>query len=1510
MAQKVPDVDSPTSPSSATTAVPPPLLFLPDQDPAGQFDAALAEIRRLSAQNGDLLVAKEAAEADAARAVAENKRMAEEVHRLAGENKRFVAANAKLAAVNTSLESDRDRHAKAAAAAEGHCEDLERAMRSLRIKCDSLQRQGSASDAFTKLGAELSQQTAVAAEREWRLKQLELENKNLLSRTASLEMSVKQSCDSVAEASKDLKVTVDALEAENAKLKSRVFELESAQSSQNRNAPGSPTANLICRDHTAQIQSLERQLTKSRTDLMRSLAEKQQLDSKLAAYASDLSKLKLLLSSVETLAVAHAKEKAESAQMVADLREEINRLHSVLSASQTNLPSPSTVAGSPVASSAASNTTIDTPVSDGDSVRSRHRRHASMSAFMKRLGKKKEHGDSAAASPSTGVSKQQSHGDVASPNTSLRIVTSGVQAPPTSPADAAASVAQLFALRNQVDRLMNELQLQSRDTADATARVAELTAELASLRQEATAAAAASTLRIEQLQRNATIVVEENEDRDRRHRAEVEYLNTRLAEATAASSSAAAAAAQQTLQRAAKAKQDELARKLFEAEVQAETQQAHVDRLSRDLAALHEKYDAETRILRQMVDYAQDALEASVARSGSPAASPPSPGDLDPPPRTSAVAALRAVEAERDQLKIMLDETSQALAASIRESRTAAVISATVGSPAAVAAAAGRNSEAAVTLENELQSAMKLNVSLNDDLEQSAEEVLELQRRTERLRRDVARLEAANADLAQQRDAAVAALEAERSAAAAGRERAATAVVAAQQKLQSSVDQTATAAAAREDRRVDEWRRAAAKDVQVFELESSLLEWRARATAAEDLCAELSAAADAAEARLAAADRELETLRATAAAARGRRASTSSSTKSSAKSSPTAPARRSKHRRHAPEAVDESEEEALARLEQQEQRQQQQREQRLQQKVTDMATSAAASSDLIARLEAQLDETRTELARLRPLPGVASHLKRQLAHATAALEEARARLALLAPLSSSEPAAAAAAATANAAAVDRASAIPATVSAGELARLRADLDAARADAAALVHRMADADAAWNRKLRAARDAAQDVVAAASAASKRYVTDLQAQLADANARLRAADAATGVPGPARTSPPLAPVAGRAGSVATATSTAVRERADGVVETVVDTPGPATSAVCIYLLAIPLSVFNLTGADLPMSWRILVQALAAIVSVAQQQQLRATPDAVQRPPPAVAGGGTEAADKKPTTAAAPPAAPPRARRPPPDLAPLAVSLVLGAVHRRAKAALLPPLLPEAAAAIASSSSAVATAAAVSTAAAADPRRSRLLAAALAGAVQAAVAAALRAPAALQRRPEEAERWAFSVALSASSSRRGGVLPAWLVAAVAATDIARFCAREAAGFAAFIWTVEQAWDYTRARLPGGSAVPAAGLLARLTRLARNLVAAAVAAAVYRAATWAVDGRLPSALPPPPAKKDADGTDDNDGAKKKDAEPLHGLHGGNPYAEALSRLRTSVAKACVSMALMDTVLGKPSWD
>ncbi|KAJ3113611.1 hypothetical protein HDU96_003142 [Phlyctochytrium bullatum] len=159
---------------------------------------------------------------------------------------------------------------------------------------------------------------------------------------------------------------------------------------------------------------------------------------------------------------------------------------------------------------------------------------------------------------------------------------------------------------------------------------------------------------------------------------------------------------------------------------------------------------------------------------------------------------------------------------------------------------------------------------------------------------------------------------------------------------------------------------------------------------------------------------------------------------------------------------------------------------------------------------------------------------------------------------------------------------------------------------------------------------------------------------------------------------------------------------------------------------------------------------------------------------------------------------------------------------------------------------------TAAVPDTFPARLACAAVAGAGQAAVALALEAPSALEKRPEERALVAYS-----KKHRVKAMLYTML--------------RNAAGFAVF-FTI---YETLRSKPDRKTA----------ERFFANVFATILAAFGYRLTTWTIDGKLPADLSPA------------------------GKQGGNPYSGAIQRLKTSITKAGVSMAIMDTLLGRTGW-
>ncbi|KAI9333334.1 hypothetical protein DFJ73DRAFT_854404 [Zopfochytrium polystomum] len=228
---------------------------------------------------------------------------------------------------------------------------------------------------------------------------------------------------------------------------------------------------------------------------------------------------------------------------------------------------------------------------------------------------------------------------------------------------------------------------------------------------------------------------------------------------------------------------------------------------------------------------------------------------------------------------------------------------------------------------------------------------------------------------------------------------------------------------------------------------------------------------------------------------------------------------------------------------------------------------------------------------------------------------------------------------------------------------------------------------------------------------------------------------------------------------------------------------------------------------------------------------------------------------------------------DISPFLISIALGQARRRSIAALAQRLAPPVLDVIASDGTTT-TLAVAATAdnglyspvlrfLAARPAAQRALASALAGALQAIVALLLRTAPALQKKPEE-ERYLSLIKKQSATGRVSVLDPTfWRIAAWLAS-------REAAGFVSFFMVWDLASSKNReSRSP--------------IRTLQNIAAAIVSAAAYRAATWAVDGRLPAAVV---------GNDES------------------PYAAAIAEIKVSATKAIVPMAVLDLVIGKPSWD
>ncbi|KAJ3108664.1 hypothetical protein HDU97_000520 [Phlyctochytrium planicorne] len=208
---------------------------------------------------------------------------------------------------------------------------------------------------------------------------------------------------------------------------------------------------------------------------------------------------------------------------------------------------------------------------------------------------------------------------------------------------------------------------------------------------------------------------------------------------------------------------------------------------------------------------------------------------------------------------------------------------------------------------------------------------------------------------------------------------------------------------------------------------------------------------------------------------------------------------------------------------------------------------------------------------------------------------------------------------------------------------------------------------------------------------------------------------------------------------------------------------------------------------------------------------------------------------------------------DWRPFIPSMILGQIRRR----LLAQLVETEDIAIAVTATTVAgsstTTSGPARRALANTYWNRVGCAAVAGAGQAALALWLKAPTALEKRPEEKDLVAY-----ARKYYERALL--WTMA------------RNALGFAVFFAIYEK----LRSTSPSASLV---------SRLQRNILATILAVLGYRFSTWAlIDGKLPS----------------NAGK---------GRRGGNPYEGTIVRLRNSMSKAIVSVGIMDSIIGRPGW-
>ncbi|KAJ3198944.1 hypothetical protein HDU82_000852 [Entophlyctis luteolus] len=162
--------------------------------------------------------------------------------------------------------------------------------------------------------------------------------------------------------------------------------------------------------------------------------------------------------------------------------------------------------------------------------------------------------------------------------------------------------------------------------------------------------------------------------------------------------------------------------------------------------------------------------------------------------------------------------------------------------------------------------------------------------------------------------------------------------------------------------------------------------------------------------------------------------------------------------------------------------------------------------------------------------------------------------------------------------------------------------------------------------------------------------------------------------------------------------------------------------------------------------------------------------------------------------------------------------------------------------------------------------LLVSAFCGALASLVALALKVPNPLEAAPDHA------------ATQRGSGRMA----------VSRAAMRGSAGFAVFFALFEALKRSPSVKITQGAKAgqrdPAAIL--------QNIFAAIVAAAGYRATTWAIEGSMPVRQP-----------------KNEEEVVYGGTRGENPYAPALAQLKTSVIKACVAMVAMDAVFGRPSW-
>ncbi|KAI9334994.1 hypothetical protein DFJ73DRAFT_33893 [Zopfochytrium polystomum] len=214
---------------------------------------------------------------------------------------------------------------------------------------------------------------------------------------------------------------------------------------------------------------------------------------------------------------------------------------------------------------------------------------------------------------------------------------------------------------------------------------------------------------------------------------------------------------------------------------------------------------------------------------------------------------------------------------------------------------------------------------------------------------------------------------------------------------------------------------------------------------------------------------------------------------------------------------------------------------------------------------------------------------------------------------------------------------------------------------------------------------------------------------------------------------------------------------------------------------------------------------------------------------------------------------------DWAPFVVSIAFGQARRRAAAALAVTASTRVGGVSIESQGVTAL-----TSFLISPAAQSALASGAAGSLQAVLSLLLQSSTVLQKRPEE-EKWIARIQqLSPSGSVNAREWAFWRVATILA-------AREAIGFMAFFMV----WDRTKSKQTQTRSI---------SRSAQNVAAAAAAAVAYRASIWMLDGKMPS--------------------------EESGRRGGNPYEPAIAQLRVSVVKSVVSMGVMDTLLGKPSWE